>query len=220
MVRHVEEVGVAAGVQLIGAVQLHAALGEQVGQHAVDDRRAQLRLDVVADDRDAGILELLRPFGVRRDEDRDVVDEGDSGFQRAFGVEFGRFLAADGQVVHQHVGAARLQVGDDLLLSRLRVVGDHEGAIVLVVAHMVGDAIEHGAHLHDRAGRGDVGGEDRGAIGLGEDRLGDVLAHLARIDIPGGDDLDVRRLIAADFPVHQADRVVRAFAIIFESLDQ
>jgi hypothetical protein len=43
--------------------------------------------DVVADDRDAGILEALRPFGVGGDEDRNVVDEGDAGFQRAFGVE-------------------------------------------------------------------------------------------------------------------------------------
>ena len=46
---HVEEVGVAAGVELVGAVELDAALREQVGQHAVDDGRAELRLDVVAD---------------------------------------------------------------------------------------------------------------------------------------------------------------------------
>ncbi len=107
MVRHVEEVGVAAGVELVGAVQLDAALGEQVGQHAVDDGRAQLRLDVVADDRHARRLELRRPFGVGSDEDGDVVDEGHARFQRAFRVEFGRLLAADGQIVHQHLGPRR-----------------------------------------------------------------------------------------------------------------
>ena len=60
-VRHVEEVGIAAGVELVGAVELDAALGEQVGQHAVDDGRAELRLDVVADDRHAGVAEALGP---------------------------------------------------------------------------------------------------------------------------------------------------------------
>jgi hypothetical protein len=75
---------------------------------------------------------------------------------------------------------------------------------------MVGDAVQHRAHLHHRAGRRDGGGEHRGAIGLGEDRLGDVLADLARIHVPGGDDLDVGGFIAADFPVHQAGRVVGA----------
>src|SRR3546814_20602392 len=38
-VGHVEEVGVAAGVELIGAVEPDAALVEQVGQDAVDDRQ-------------------------------------------------------------------------------------------------------------------------------------------------------------------------------------
>ena len=50
-VEHVEEVGVAAGVELVGAVDPHAAVGEQAGERAVGDRRADLGLDVVADDR-------------------------------------------------------------------------------------------------------------------------------------------------------------------------
>ena len=47
---HVQEVGVAAEIELVGAVEPDAALAEQVGQHAVDDGRADLALDVVADD--------------------------------------------------------------------------------------------------------------------------------------------------------------------------
>src|SRR3546814_14565641 len=74
-VGHVEEVGVSAGVELIGPVQTHAALVEQVGQHPVDNRRAKLRLDVVADDRNACLGETLRPYRIAGDEDGDVVHE-------------------------------------------------------------------------------------------------------------------------------------------------
>jgi len=49
--QHVQEVGVAAEVELVGVVQPHAAVAEQVGQHAVADRRPELALHVVADHR-------------------------------------------------------------------------------------------------------------------------------------------------------------------------
>jgi hypothetical protein len=142
-VRHVEEVGIAAGVELVGPVELHAALGEQVGQHAVDDGGAQLRLDVVADDRDAGLLEALRPALVAGDEDRDVVDEGDARFERAFGVEFGRLLAADRQVVEQHVGAGLAQHLDHLLLVGSGASASRKVRSSGASRHMLGIAVEH-----------------------------------------------------------------------------
>src|ERR1700733_6258116 len=58
---HVEEVGVAAGVELIGAVDADAAVGKQARQHAMDDRRADLALDVVADDRNFCVTKSPRP---------------------------------------------------------------------------------------------------------------------------------------------------------------
>ena len=48
---HVLEVHVAAEVQLVRAVEREAAVLEQAGEDAVHDRRADLALDVVADDR-------------------------------------------------------------------------------------------------------------------------------------------------------------------------
>ena len=63
---HVLEVHVAADVELVGAVQHDAAVLEQLGQHPVGDGGADLRLDVVADDRHAGVLELLPPTPGRR----------------------------------------------------------------------------------------------------------------------------------------------------------
>ena len=70
---HVEEVGVAADVQLHRLVEVHAALAEERGEHAVRDRGADLRLDVVADDRHAGLLEAALPVRLARDEDRHAV---------------------------------------------------------------------------------------------------------------------------------------------------
>ena len=58
---HVLEVHVAADVELVGAVEHHAAVLEQAGEDAMDDRRADLALDVVADDREAGVGESLAP---------------------------------------------------------------------------------------------------------------------------------------------------------------
>src|SRR3546814_10729645 len=50
---HVLEVRVAAEIELVGAIQAHPALAKQVCQHAMDEGSADLRLDVVADDRQA-----------------------------------------------------------------------------------------------------------------------------------------------------------------------
>src|SRR3712207_9460565 len=60
---HVEEVHVAADIQLRRALHANAAVVEQAGELAVDDRRADLGLDVVADDRPAGPGEAAGPRG-------------------------------------------------------------------------------------------------------------------------------------------------------------
>ena len=84
---HVLEVHVAADVELVGVVERQAPVLEQAGQHPVHDGGAHLALDVVADDRDAGVAELARPLGVRGDEHGDGVDEGHPGVEAGLGVE-------------------------------------------------------------------------------------------------------------------------------------
>ena len=64
--QHVHEVHVPAEVQLVGLVDRHAPVLHEAGQDAVHDRGADLRLDVVADDRHAGGLEAGGPLRVRR----------------------------------------------------------------------------------------------------------------------------------------------------------
>ena len=91
---HVHEVHVAANVELHGAVE-DAAVLEELCQHAMCDRCADLRLDVVAEDGDAGLLEPLCPFRRPGDEHRQRVDERHAGIDRALRVELRRPLRAD-----------------------------------------------------------------------------------------------------------------------------
>ena len=60
-IQHVEKIGIAAGVQLIGALDFHSALAEKIDDRAMEDGRAHLRLDVVADERKIFLLETFRP---------------------------------------------------------------------------------------------------------------------------------------------------------------
>ena len=101
---HVLEVHVAAEVQLVGVVEGEAAVLEEAGQDAVDDGGADLALDVVADDRHAGVTELAGPFGVRGDEDGDGVDEGHPGIEAGLGVVALGLLGPDRQVGDEDVG--------------------------------------------------------------------------------------------------------------------
>ena len=86
---HVEEVGVAADVELVGALELDAALAHEAREHAVDDGGADLALDVVADDRQAALVEALLPVRLAGDEDRDAVHEGAAGVEDLLDVPLG-----------------------------------------------------------------------------------------------------------------------------------
>src|SRR5207249_11058281 len=67
----------------------------QAGQHAVDDRRADLALDVVPHDRQLALREAPGPVRLRGDEDRDAVDERAARVQDLLDVPLRRHLRAD-----------------------------------------------------------------------------------------------------------------------------
>ena len=192
---HVQEVHVPAHVELHRAVELHAAVLEQPGEHAVGDRGTHLALDVVADDGNARDAELLRPHGVGGDEHRQRVDEGHARVEGGLRVEAVGGLAPDREVGHEHVGAGVPQ--------HLRHVGRIVVGLVDRLAVEPAEPVQRVAALHRHAERRDVADLDRVVL-TRRDRLGQVAPDLLRVDVERGHERDVAHVIATEVDVHQA----------------
>ena len=192
---HVEEVRVAAEVELVGAVDADAAVAEEAGEDAVDDGGADLALDVVADDGDAGDAEAVGPVFLAGDEDGDAVDEGALGVEDLFDVPLGGFLAADGKVVDDDVDFAVLEDAGD--------VGGGAGGLGDDLTEVLAEAVVGHAALDGDVRGGDVGELHR-VVGLDEDGLGEVLADLVGVDVEGGDEVEVVDVVVAQEGVHDA----------------
>src|SRR5438477_5203638 len=201
---HVEEIGIAAGVELIGALDFHAPLPEKIDNRAVEHGRAQLRFDIVADDRQIFVGEPLCPNRITGDEDGDVVYKSDSGFERAAGVKPRGLIGADRQIIDHDLGGGIFQLGNDLFAGGF-LFQRQKSAERIVVGHVRGEAVEDAAHFHDRAGEIDLIAKVLGAIGRRKNGFADVEPDFAAIDIEGGDDLNVSRAIGTDLLVRQAD---------------
>ena len=63
------------------------------------NRGAHLRLDIVANERQIFIGEAFGPRGIAGDEDWDVIDKTESGFQRTTSVKSGRLLRSNGKLI-------------------------------------------------------------------------------------------------------------------------
>ncbi len=210
---HVVEVGVAADVQLHRALEPHAALAEEPRQRAVNDRRADLTLDVVADDRQPLRLEALAPVLLAPNEDGDAVDEAAAGLQHLLDVPLSCRLTADGQIVDDHVGASVAQDVDDVGGGPWRLGDDLREILAQAV---MGHAAHHG-HLLDGNGS-----EFVRVVRAREDRLAEVLADLLLVDVDGGGELDVVDVISAQIDVHQAgdEVILGGVLVVLDALDQ
>jgi hypothetical protein len=186
--------GVPADVELVRAVEPHPALAEQVGEHAVGDRRPHLALDVVADDRQLRPFELLPPLGGRGDERRDAVHHPAPGLQHLLGVPAGRLLGADRQVGDDHVRPRVAQ--------HLRHVGRVARGFGDDLLEVLAEAVERRPALDADAEAGDVGELVR-VVRRGEDRLAEIFADLVGADVERGRELDVADVVPAEIDVHQ-----------------
>ena len=185
------------------------------------DGGAELRLDVVTDDRNAALLKAPGELRIAGDEDGNAVDQGDARLERALSVEACRLLGAHREVVEQNLRTGLAEREHDVLVGRLPLVGGQKRARFRVLPHVFRDAVENAAHPNRHARLTEIRAEDFRAVGGHEDRLGDILADLSRIDVERGDHLDVLGPIAADLPVHQPDGVFgRLPPVILEPLNQ
>jgi hypothetical protein len=211
--QHVAEVRVAADVQLHRAVEVDASVLEERGQDAMRDRRADLRLDVVADDRNPGVLEALLPIRLAGDEDRHAVHHRAAGLEDLLDVPPGCRLRADGEVVDDDVGAGLLEDPDDVVRLPGRLLDD--------LREVLADAVvRHPARDLD-AGLRDVRKLDR-VVRLRPDRVREVEADFALDDVERGGELDVGDVVAAEVDVHEAGdgALGRCVLVVLDSLEE
>src|SRR5262245_58971768 len=215
--QHVEEVGISADVELIGSVEHHAAVGEELSERAVHDGGADLGLDVVADDGDRAALELGCPLGVGHDEHGDAIDEGHTRFQAGARVVLGCPLAAHGEVVHHHLGAAAPQHLGDVGGPALC---DDDATVLGIVLEVGCYAIVHRTHLDDDRRARQLGIEWAAVIGRCQRCDVERGSHFAPVDVEGADHLDVAWAGAAQDRMHESDRFVVARSVELDSLQE
>ena len=211
--QHIEKVGVAAEVQLIGVLNGSAPVCEQAGQNPVQDGGPHLGFDVVADNRHAPFLEAVAPVGFPGDKDRDAVDHSAAGVKDLLGVPLGRHFAAHRQVVDDHI---HLPLFED--------AGNVGGGMVGLfdqMGNIAADAVVGHSPFHRHAQAGDIGELD-GIVGRGENGRGQVLAYLVFVDVKGGHHLDVLDAVVADLVVHHPGNLPGGgdFHILVDSLHQ
>jgi hypothetical protein len=161
----------------------------------MDDRRADLRLDVVADDRQPRLAEAVAPVLLPGDEDRDAVDEADSGFERLLDVPLGRLLRAHRQVGDEHVGPRLLEDLDD--------VGGLALGLGDLLLQVLAEAVVGHAAVDGHAQVRDLRELDRVVLSR-PDGLRKILANLLGVDVERGRELDVGDVVAAEIDVHEA----------------
>ena len=176
--------------------------------------RAELRFDVVADERQIFVRETFCPNRIAGDENGNVIDETEPGFERATGVEASRFVGTDGEIIDHHFRGGVPQFFDDFLAGGFFFQGQ-EGAERVLVGHVRSVAVENAAHFHDRAGELDLVAKNLGAIGGRKDGLAHVEPDLAPVDVERGHDFDIARPIRPDLAVHEADAgAIRGGAVV------
>src|SRR3984957_5358137 len=94
--QHVLEIHISTEVELVRTAQYKAPVFEQTSQDPVGNRRTQLALDVIADNRDTGFLEPLGPYRVTGNKDWYGIDEADLSLQAGFSVMFLRRIRTHG----------------------------------------------------------------------------------------------------------------------------
>ena len=204
---HVHEIGVAAEVELVGVVELHAAVDEETGEGAVEDGGAHLALDVITDDGQVALHKTAGPVFRTGDENRDGVDHTTAGIQDLLDIPLGGHLGTDRQVIDDDVGFGVLEDLDDVSSG---TGGFGEDLAEVLAQAVVGHAARDG-HIQF----GDIA-ELVGVVGEGINGFGQVLAHLGIDDIEGGGELNITDVITAQVDVHQAGDAVAVLGILIK----
>ena len=137
----------------------------------------------------------------------------DAGVEAGLRVVALGVLGPDGEVAHEDVGVHVAQ--------HLRDVDRLRGRLLDHVAVELAETVEGGRTLDLHAELADLGELDR-VVGPGGDRLAEVEPDLGRVDVEGGDELDVADVVPAEADVHQAGHVVAGVgvAVVLDALHE
>ena len=210
---HVEKVGVAAEVELIRPVEAHSPVHEEPRQDAMRDRGPDLRLDVIADDRQVFLREALLPVRLPRDEHRNAVDERAAGLERLLHVPLRGLFASYWQVAHDNIDLAIAEDADDVLGCAWCLLHD--------LREILADPIVGHAPRDLHAAAGDI----REAVGVVRrliDGIGEILADLVPVDVDSRDEVHIIDVISAEVDVHDPrDPVARlGVAVVVHALNE
>ena len=170
----------------------------------MQDGGAQLRLNVVADERQIFFLKSFRPDRIAGDKNRDVIDKAESGFERAAGIKAGRFLGADRQIIDHDLGAGFSQFVDNLFAGRF-FLQRQESAQRIVIGSCGRVAVETQPILTMAPVVGTW--SQKTLVQLGGAKMAWFTSQpdFAPVDIEGGHHLDIVRPNRAPLVMHQAD---------------
>ncbi len=190
-------------------VHAHAAIDEQAGQQAVQDGRAHLALDIVADDGQFLFLETRRPIRRGGNENRHGVDHAHACLESLFHIPLGGHFRTDRQEVDEHMRAGVFEDLDDIVG---RSGGLFQNLLEIlaqaVMGHAARDLDTHMGHVRELIG----------VVGIGKNGFGKVFADLGGDHVESGHELDIAHVVAAQVDVHQTGHAVGVFGV-FVKLD-
>ena len=107
--KHIHKVHIAADIKLVRAVKADTAVFKQAGHNTMGNSCPDLAFDIIADNRHPGITELLSPFRVRSNENRQAVHKTAVGIHSALGIVLICLFGADRQIADKDINLAVTQ---------------------------------------------------------------------------------------------------------------
>ena len=102
-IQHIKEIHVAAKVQLVCAVQMHAAFAEQIREHAMHNRCTHLAFHIVAQHGQAMLLKARGPVFLAGNEYGNAIYKCTAGLKDLLHIPLGGHLRPHRKKVHNNI---------------------------------------------------------------------------------------------------------------------
>lgn len=182
----------------------------------MEDCCTELRFDIIADDRQAGILEAFPPLGIGGDKDRYAVDHGYTRLEATRCVVLDGLLGAHGHVVDQNV---RSGLSEAFCNVDRFAVGDAKRIVGRVLAHVRCDPVKHWPSLDFDALLGNRLPDGRRTVWLRVNCLAQITTDFSMVYVERSDELHVGRLVPPKLRMCQSALCI-VLSIVFDALDE